>query len=177
MSGEARIVMILNIKSVVRLSLVLTVFITLLTGCARLEELINPPEASTPAPGSPASSDDQPAGGISASPLDPIPGEEKMKRGEATINGSEVLLLESYPVQARLSLKGTLPTLCHHLRAQVSPPDADSRIQVELYSLYDPDEICIQVLQAFETTIPLGSLPDGDYTVWLNGVQVGKFTQ
>jgi hypothetical protein len=100
-----------------------------------------------------------------------------MRRGEATISESDVLLLESYPVQVMLSLSGTLSTPCHHLRAKVNPPDAQNRIQVEVYSLYDPDEICIQVLQEFETNIPLGSYTKGSYTVWLNGEQVGEFTQ
>jgi inhibitor of cysteine peptidase len=100
-----------------------------------------------------------------------------MKRGEATINESEVLLLESYPVQVVLSLKGTFSTPCNHLRAKVEKPDAENRIQVEVFSLYDPNEICIQVLQEFETNIPLGSYPNGSYTVWLNGIQVGEFTQ
>ncbi len=165
-------------KPIVWLTLILLVLVPLLVGCARIGELVNPqPGPSTQAPDAPVSSDDQSAGGASASPLDPIPGEDKMKRGEATISESEVLLLESYPVQVMLNLKGTLPTPCHHLRAKVSQPDAQNRIQVEVFSLYDPNEICIQMLQAFETNIPLGSYPGGSYTVWLNGKQVGEFTQ
>jgi hypothetical protein len=100
-----------------------------------------------------------------------------MKRGEATIVESDVLLLESYPVQVMLNLKGTLSTPCHHLRARVDPPDSENRIQVEVFSLYDPNEICVQVLQEYETNIPLGTFPDGSYTVWVNEGQVGEFTQ
>jgi hypothetical protein len=43
--------------------------------------------------------------------------------------------------------------------------------------LADPEEICIQVIQEFETRLPLGSFPDGSYTIWLNSKQVGEFTQ
>jgi hypothetical protein len=100
-----------------------------------------------------------------------------MKRGEATVTESDVLLLESYPVQVMLNLKGTLSTPCHHLRAKVNPPDSENRIQVEVYSLYDPAEVCIQVLQEYETNIPLGSFPNGSYTVWMNGKQIEEFTQ
>jgi uncharacterized protein YceK len=114
-----------KMSSIIRLLLALPVFISLLAGCASLGDLVNPqPSTSTQAPDSPVSSDDQPAGGTSTSPLDPIPGEETMKRGEATIVESDVLLLESYPVQVMLNLKGTLSTPCHHLRAKVNPPDA-----------------------------------------------------
>jgi hypothetical protein len=76
-----------------------------------------------------------------------------------------------------LNLKGTLSTPCHHLRAKVNQPDAENRIQVEVYSIHDPDEICIQMLEEYETNIPLGSFPDGSYTIWVNGEQVGEFTQ
>jgi hypothetical protein len=170
--------MMLKLRPLVRLTLVLPVFVSLLVGCARIGDLVNPqPGPSTQAPDAPVSNEDQPAGGAAPSPLDPIPGEDKMARGEATISESDVLLLESYPVQVRLNLKGTLSTPCHYLRAKVNPPDAQNRIQIEVYSLYNPDEICIQMLQEFETSIPLGSYPDGSYTVWLNGKQVGEFTQ
>lgn len=170
--------MMFKLRPIVRLTLIFPVFVSLLAGCARIGDLVNPqPGQTTQAPDSPVSSDDQPAGLASPSPLDPIPGEDKMKRGDATIGESEVLLLESYPVQVRLSLKGTLSTPCHHLRAKVNLPDAQNRIQVEVYSLYNPDEICIQMLQEFETSIPLGSFSKGSYTVWVNGKQVGEFTQ
>jgi len=158
--------MIFKIRSIIHLIVVLPVSVSFLAGCARFGNLgQTQPIPSTKAPDSPVS------------PLDPIPGEDKMKRGEATVGESDILLLESYPVQVMLSLKGTLSTPCHHLRAKVSQPDTENRIQVELYSLYDPNEICIQVLQQFETNIPLGSYPAGSYTVWLNDKQVGDFTQ
>lgn len=111
------------------------------------------------------------------SSLEPIPGEENMTRGRVTINESELLILESYPLQIVLELEGELPTPCHILRAEASEPDAQNRIQVELYSLSEPDVICIQVLQPFKTSINLGSFPDGTYTVWVNGELVGEFTQ
>ena len=164
--------MIFNLRAIIRMTLVLPIFLSLVAGCAQIGNLVNPqPSPSTQSPDAPVSSEDQP------SPLDPIPGEEKMARGEATISESNVLLLESYPVQVVLSLKGSLSTPCHHLRAKVNPPDAQNRIQVEVYSLYNPDEICIQMLQEVETSIPLGSYSKGSYTVWLNGKQVGEFTQ
>ena len=80
-----------KMSSIIRLLLALPVFISLLAGCASLGDLVNPqPSASTQSPDSPVSSDDQPVGGTSTSPLDPIPGEETMKRGEATIAESDV---------------------------------------------------------------------------------------
>lgn len=152
-----------------KLFVFLMIGMLVLTACARLSGSTSPDE--------PTSNEDQPAGEAPASPLDPIPGEATLSRGEATISESEVLVAESYPPQIFLSLKGTLPTPCHHLRAKLEKPDSQNRIMVEVYSLYDPGEICIQVIEEFETSLPLGSYADGAYTIWVNGEQVGEFEQ
>lgn len=152
-----------------KLLVIAMVCIFVLSACARLGGGAGPDE--------PASNDDQPAGEAPASPLEPIPGEATLSRGEATISESDVLVAESYPLQIRLNLKGTLPTPCHHLRAKLEKPDSQNRIVVEVYSLYDPGEICVQVIEEFETSLPLGSYPDGAYTIWVNGEQVGEFEQ
>jgi hypothetical protein len=143
----------------------------IVSGCARF----GGPKSSEPLPATEDPS--APVDSGEASPLDPIPGEEQMSRGEVGISESDVLLLESYPLQVVLALKGTMPTPCHHLRAKVSPPDTQLRIQVEVYSLADPAEICIQVIEEFDVNLPLGSYPDGSYTIWVNGEQVGEFKQ
>jgi len=128
-------------------------------------------------PDEPSSNETPPSGEAPASPLDPIPGEENMSRGEATVTESDMLQLESYPLQIMLNLKGTLPTPCHHLRAEVKEPDDQNRIMVDVFTVYDPTEICVQMIEEFETSLPLGSFPDGSYTVWVNGEQVGEFSQ
>jgi len=112
-----------------------------------------------------------------ASPLEPLPDEASMSRGEVSITSQELLIMESYPLQVALLIKGTLPTPCHRLRVEVSEPDIQNFIAVEAYSLVDPDQNCIQVLEPFDENIPLGSYPDGSYTVTLNGEEVGEFTQ
>lgn len=110
-------------------------------------------------------------------PLEPLPDEASMSRGEVSITFQELLVKESYPLQVALLIKGTLPTPCHRLRVEVSKPDIQNFIAVEAYSLVDPDQNCIQVLEPFDENIPLGSYPDGSYTVTLNGEEVGEFTQ
>jgi len=62
------------------------------------------------------------------------------------------------------------------LRAEVSEPDSENNIYVELYSLSEPGVICVQVLQQFDTSIPLGSYSEGEYSVYLNGVKVSEFS-
>lgn len=119
-------------------------------------------------PGSPVSPGPYP------SPLEPIAGEDSMTRGEVFIDEMQILTMESFPPQFLLQISGSLPTPCHHLRADMSEPDAQNRIMVEVYSLTDPDTACIQVLEPFQQGINLGSLPQGSYTVLVNGEQVAE---
>jgi hypothetical protein len=107
-------------------------------------------------------------------PLEPIPGEENMNRGEVFIDESGIIILESMPPQFELRIVGNLPTPCHRLRAVVSQPDDQNNIQVDVYTLVNPEEICTQVLQPFDTGIRLGSFTPGKYTVLLNGEKVGE---
>ena len=136
-----------------------------------------PLPAGSPSPDDTAVSPPYPAGDESPLPAwYPAPGDENLKRGEAFIDSADILTLESFPLQFMLHLEGSLPTPCHQLRVEVGEPDAQNRIDVEVYSVSDPDEVCIQVLQSFEENIPLGSFPSGTYAVYVNGEKVGEFT-
>ena len=72
-----------------------------------------------------------------------------MDRGNAfvEIDSSSVVLLESDPMQVKLHLKGSLPNPCYHLRVNPSQPDDQKHIQVEVYSVAKPGEMCTDVLQ------------------------------
>lgn len=102
----------------------------------------------------------------------PSPSDLTLTRGEAYVDETNLLALESYPLQFMLNLKGSLPTPCHQLRVAVSAPDSENKILVDVYSVSSPDSICVQVLEPFEVNIPFGSFPTGHYTVWVNGKQV-----
>lgn len=99
-----------------------------------------------------------------------------MTRGEVFIDSQEVQVVEGVPPQYQLVVTGSLPTPCHELRAVVDVPDEQDQIDVQLFSLVDPSVMCIQVLEAFEATIPLGSFPSNSYTVWVNGEAAGEMT-
>lgn len=104
----------------------------------------------------------------------PQEGDAQLKRGNVFIDTAQILVLESYPPQFRLSIAGSLPTPCHKLRMVVGHPDANNRINVEAYSVYDPEAVCIQVLKAFEAVLSLDGFAAGKYNVWLNGKAVGE---
>lgn len=105
----------------------------------------------------------------------PNPADSKLIRGKVYLDSTELLTLESFPLQFMLALKGSLPTPCHQLRVSVSPPDADNKVIVNVYSVSNPDEMCAQVLEPFEVNFPLGSFPAGRYTLWVNGEMVTEF--
>lgn len=105
----------------------------------------------------------------------PQPNDNNLTRGSVFIDKSELLVMESYPVQIALVLKGALPTPCNHLRVVAAPPDEQNHIQIDVYSVIDPTQICVQVLEPFDANVGLGSFPAGHYSVWVNGKKIGEF--
>jgi hypothetical protein len=107
----------------------------------------------------------------------PAADDKNMDRGNAFVEiaASNVILLESDPMQVKLHLKGSLPNPCYHLRVDPSQPDDQKRIQVEAYSVVKPGEICTEVLQEFDVEIPLGSFSAGHYSIFINGELLGEF--
>lgn len=105
----------------------------------------------------------------------PMPADEGMTRAEVYLDDTELLTLESYPLQFMLNLKGNLPNPCHQLRIAVSAPDTENRVNVDVYSIADPDQVCVQVLAPFEVNYSLGSFPAGMYSLWVNGEKVADF--
>lgn len=125
------------------------------------EPALNPPAYSAP----------QPSG------YEPQAGDEQLTRGEVFIEpgDSQLLVMESFPVQVTLALSGNLPDPCHALRVVVSSPDEQNRVYVEVYSVADPGQICTAVLEPFNAQIPLGSFAGGEYQVYINGELFGTF--
>ncbi len=124
--------------------------------------VVNPPEEVNETP-------------LPENPYQPLESDAALQRGEVFIDTTDLLVLESYPVQINLVLQGNLPTPCHQLRIVVNQPDEQNRILVNVYSVTDPEQVCIQVLEGFEVTYSLGSYPSGNYTVLVNGEEVGQF--
>jgi hypothetical protein len=154
-------------------SLLLMLALLGLAGCSSIG-----PAGPQPQPGSPT----EPPAANTTQPQPSAPTESPsdvagLVRGEVFISSQELLVKESYPLQVSLHIAGSLPTPCHQLKVDVGKPDIQNQIAIDAYSLVDPNQNCIQVLKAFDETIPLDSYSDGTYTVTLNGQEVGEFTQ
>jgi hypothetical protein len=152
--------------------LILLFLTALVSACSPADAPItNLPATDTESPVSSKTPDQ----GISEMPFNPLPGDIKLQRGNVFISESGLVLRESFPVQVVLGLSGELPTPCHQLRVHIEPPDAENKILIEAYTVVNPEINCIQVLKPFTEMVELGTFPGGQYTVWVNGEQVGEF--
>ncbi len=147
-----------------RLSLTLLFFILGLAACNPVsspEEI--PVSSETPASGE-------------LPPYAPQAGDEQLIRGEVYLDSHDLLILESFPPQYMLTLAGSLPTPCHQLRAMITANETAGRVDVELYTLADPEVMCVQVLEPFELNLPLGSFAAGTVQVYLNNEKIAEIT-
>lgn len=152
-------------------SQILLIIMLLLASCAPLPEIT--PGPNTAVTSSPV--DTMPTNEPSTHPFAPQPGDTDFTRGAVFINEANLIIRESFPPQISLTLTGDLPTPCNQLRAVINPPDPENKIMVDVYSVVDPNQVCIQVLEPFEVSIDLGTFSNGRYTVWVNDELAGEF--
>jgi hypothetical protein len=105
----------------------------------------------------------------------PQPEDKNLSRGTAFVHEASLLIRESYPPQISLHIKGDLPTPCHLLRVEIKEPTPENQVNIDVYSLVDPDLICTQILAPFDESIDLGTFPGGHYSVSVNGEPAGEF--
>jgi len=110
-------------------------------------------------------------------PYAPQPGDEAMMRGDVTIDSASLMRTESAPPQMLLNFSYFQPTPCHQLRIEVTPPDAQNRINLTAYALAEKDKPCnlMPLATPLPASLELGTFPAGHYSVWLNGAMVGEF--
>jgi len=151
--------------------LLITTLILIMTGCAPAQQPTITPDTAVTSPPQDHPTTQEPM----ENPLSPQPDDSKLTRANAFIEKIDLVMRESYPPQISLIMSGDLPTPCHQLRADVKPPDAENRIDIDVYTVVDPNLMCTQVLEPFEESINLGTFPSGHYAVWVNGESVGEF--
>jgi hypothetical protein len=110
-------------------------------------------------------------------PYAPQSGDEAMMRGAAEIVSVSVEVTKTLPAPISVPLAYHLPTPCHQLRVNISQPDSQNRINLDVYGVALKDKPCalMALSTPMEASISLGSFPSGHYTVWVNGQQAGEF--
>ena len=115
----------------------------------------------------------------SASPPDAGRGEPQDRpapSGLAQVDSVEVVLLESFPVQVHVLVKGNLPNGCTSIDQVRQRRDLENKtFWVEITTARPANAICTEALVPYEERIPLDALnlPAGAYTVDVNGERAG----
>lgn len=91
--------------------------------------------------------------------------------GKATVESITLLTLETFPVQIRVVVRGTLADGCTGL-GEARQSIVGNTIHLDITTTRPADKMCIQIVAPFEQTYPLDvfGLPAGSYTVDANGV-------
>jgi hypothetical protein len=112
-----------------------------------------------------------PVGAQIENPYQPQPGDGMMVRDTVQIVKTEMAIQKSNPPQFALKISFFTPTPCHQFRITVDQAKTSNRINVEVYSLMKKDQVCtlMRLNTPTETSINLGILPAGHYSVWVNG--------
>jgi len=106
----------------------------------------------------------------------PTPEDDKLTRADVNVDMAESQLVSlGLPIGDAASLQGNLPDPCHALRIVLTPADSQNKIDLEVYSVYDPQTMCIQVIAPFQVVVSLGNNPAGHYSVYVNGQLLGEF--
>jgi len=109
-------------------------------------------------------------------PGTPIPGDKMVDTGPAALDFVQALYEEGKPGKITLNLVGYLPTPCHKLRVEAQPPTPDGQINIRVLAIADPNEICIQIIEPFETSLTVDAPSAGTYSVLVNQMDAGQVT-
>jgi inhibitor of cysteine peptidase len=76
------------------------------------------------------------------------------------------MFLESFPLQVRILISGSLPDGCTTVYRTESTREGD-RFTIKIFTLRERDAMCTQALVPFEVSVPLDvvGLPAGTYRV------------
>ena len=105
-------------------------------------------------------------------------GDQPVTGGLATVESIDILILESFPVQVMVVVRGSLPDSCTEIDRVSRELDAQTNtFSIEISTARPPEATCAHVIGSFEENIALEvyGLPAGTYTVDVNGV-TGSFT-
>jgi hypothetical protein len=111
------------------------------------------------------------AGQSAEPPLAQVPpgaSEGQTIHSETIIDSVDAMLLESYPVQIRLSVSGSQPDGCDYPVQVVQHRDGNT-VTVEIFREVPPNAICPMILRSYNETIALeGGFESGTYTIHVN---------
>ena len=109
-------------------------------------------------------------------PYAPEPGDTSLQRAGLILTSIDLSdRTDLTPPRVALNFLGSLPSICHQLRVEMSLPNIQYQIFIEVYSVVNLNQNCENVFQQFEASILFGMYSPGRYTVWINKGYIGDF--
>ncbi len=109
-------------------------------------------------------------------PYAPEPGDTGLHRAGVILTSIDLSdRTDLSPARVGLNFLGSLPSICNELRVEMSRPNSQYQIFIEVYSMVNLNQNCENVFQQFEAGILFGVYSPGRYTVWINKGYVGDF--
>lgn len=119
------------------------------------------PDSLTPPPEEPVSSDDTPM------PSQTPPGDDVRIEENAIVEEVDILMLESFPLQVNVNIKGQFRDGCTSLHDSWAEQTDETTFVVHIQTTRPADAMCTEALVPFEVNVPLevNGLKAGTYTV------------
>jgi hypothetical protein len=141
------------------------IFLFILAACT-----LPAPQTPTTSPDDAPTSETPVATGVPATPSG------ETITGAAIVDSVDVLIAESFPVQANAIARGNLPDGCTTIDQIISTQDGNT-FNVSITTIRPANQVCTQALVPFEESFALdvNGLPAGDYTVVVNTTATATF--
>lgn len=123
----------------------------------------------------------------SASPVNPLrfqadlfrPHVQEQNWGqcEFAIDRAEVIWRERANERPRLEVEGRLPAHCQDIQLRINTSNWENTISVRMEAVpgKDAENAETRTLKSFFVSVFLRELVSGEYTLWINGVEIGQF--
>jgi hypothetical protein len=110
-------------------------------------------------------------------PYAPQAGDHDLQTEDIDVQWDRLYVARSRPPQLLVYFTYFPPTTCHQLRVEVSEPNDENQIILKAYLVAPKDQVCTTIVleDPLEASLNLGSFPTGNYTVVLNGDEIGEF--
>lgn len=110
-------------------------------------------------------------------PYAPRAGDSDLLAEDIDVQWNRLYVARSQPPQLLVFFTYFPPTTCHKLRVEMSEPNDENQIVLRAYVVAAKDQVCTTIVleDPLEASLNLGSFPLGNYTVVLNGDQIGEF--
>jgi len=105
----------------------------------------------------------------------PRPADAVLTRDNVTLDSAELVTTDKQPIKVSVLLSGYMSDPCHQLRIAPAPIFNQNEINLQVYSVYDPQTMCTMVIKSLEVSFPLDNFPRGHYSVSVNGQLLGEF--